>query len=175
MEELLQQILSRLDSMEKGQQHMSKRLDTIEQDMTTRLAAFEQGMTTRLTAFEQDITTRLATFEQDMTTRLATFEQDMTKRLAAFEQDMTKRLAIIEQDMASKIQQDENSRLIQAMRHNLEEVNAQLHSVGHNLDVLTGKAAAKEDIALLDSKFDLLNARLFNHEAELNRHIKVAK
>lgn len=65
--------------------------------------------------------------------------------------------------------QIENSRFIHALRHNSEEVNAQLHNIGHNLDVLTGRAATKEDITELNAKFDLLNNRLFQQEAAIHQ------
>ncbi|TWH45248.1 hypothetical protein [Sporomusa sp. KB1] len=66
-------------------------------------------------------------------------------------------------------QQIENSRFIQALRHNSEEVNAQLHNIGHNLDVLTGRAATKEDVTELNAKFDLLNNRLFQPKAAIHQ------
>lgn len=66
-------------------------------------------------------------------------------------------------------QQIEHSRIIHALRHNSEEVNAQLHSIGHNLNVLTGKAATKEDVAELNAKFDILNNRLFQQEVAIHQ------
>ena len=66
-------------------------------------------------------------------------------------------------------QQIENSRFIHALQHNSEEVNAQLHNIGHNLDILTGRAATKEDITELNAKFDLLNNRLFQQEVAIHQ------
>lgn len=82
---------------------------------------------------------------------------------------MDKEIAAIKADMASETQQIENTRMIQALRHSVEELAAQLHSAAHNLDVLTGTAATKNDIAELHAKFDLLNNRLFQQEAAIHQ------
>lgn len=66
-------------------------------------------------------------------------------------------------------QQIEHNRIIHAPRHNSEEVNIQLHSIGHNLNVLIGKAATKDDVAELNAKFDLLNNRLFQQEVAIHQ------
>lgn len=79
------------------------------------------------------------------------------------------RLDRIESDMASERQQIELSQIVHALRHNSEEVNAQLHNLGHSLNVLTGKAATKEDVSELNAKFEVLNSRLFQQEAAIHQ------
>ncbi|CVK18767.1 hypothetical protein [Sporomusa sphaeroides] len=99
-------------------------------------------------------------------------QKQITQRL----DKMDARLDRIESDMASERQQIEISQIVHALKHNSEEVNAQLHSLGHNLNVLTGEiTSVKETTSLLDSKFDVLNNRLFQQEAELNRYIRAVK
>lgn len=66
-------------------------------------------------------------------------------------------------------QQRENTDYIKALLHRTEEINAQLHNIGHNLNVLTGKAATKEDVAELNAKFEVLNSRLFQQEAAIHQ------
>ncbi|BBB92987.1 MAG TPA: hypothetical protein PKA28_01865 [Methylomusa anaerophila] len=139
MEELLRQILSRLDQMEQGQQQLfvgqqqtNQRFDRIESDIT--------GIKSDITGIKSDITG---------------IKSDIT--------DLKTTVSNIEG------QQIENSRIIHALRHNSEEVNAQLHNIGHNLDVLTGKAATKEDVSELNAKFEVLNSRLFHQEAAIHQ------
>jgi hypothetical protein len=71
--------------------------------------------------------------------------------------------------MASERQQIEISNSVHALRHNSEEVNAQLHNPGHNLAVLTGKAASKEDVSDLSAQLRVLNDRLFRQEVEVDK------
>jgi hypothetical protein len=66
-------------------------------------------------------------------------------------------------------QQSENTDFIKALLHRTEELNAQAHNIGHNLNVLTGKAATKEDTAELSAKFDVLNNRLFQQEVAIHQ------
>jgi len=82
---------------------------------------------------------------------------------------MDSRLDRIESDMASERQLIELSQIVHALRHNSEEVNAQLHNLGHSLNVLTGKAATKEDVSELSAKFEVLNSRLFQQEAAIHQ------
>lgn len=75
-----------------------------------------------------------------------------------------------------KEQQDENTLLIGALMHRAEELDAKFDGVLHNTltkDAIAG-LATKEDIASLDSEFEVLNSRLFHQEAELFR-IKAVK
>lgn len=100
-------------------------------------------------------------------------QQQITKRLDRMEEGQQQ----LKEDIAElkttvnniEGQQIENSRFIHALRHNSEEVNAQLHNIGHNLAVLTGQAATKEDISELNAKFDLLNNRLFQQEVAIHQ------
>lgn len=82
---------------------------------------------------------------------------------------MDSRLDRIESDMASERQQIELSQIVHALRHNSEEVNAQLYNLGHSLNDLTGKAATKEDVSELNAKFEVLNSRLFQQEAAIHQ------
>ncbi|TWH47985.1 hypothetical protein [Sporomusa sp. KB1] len=111
MEELLEQIIARLDRMEEGQQQTNKRFDRIESDLT------------------------------DLKTTVSNIAG----------------------------QQRENTEFIKALLHRTEELNAQTHSIGHGLNVLTGKASTKEDVAELNAKFEVLNSRLFQQEAAIHQ------
>ncbi|SDE24255.1 hypothetical protein [Sporomusa acidovorans] len=91
------------------------------------------------------------------------------KSLKEGQQQTNKRLDRIESDMASERQQIEISQIVHGLRHNSEEVNAQLHNLGHNLNVLTGKAATKEDMAELNAKLEVLNSRQFQQEAAIHQ------
>ena len=75
-----------------------------------------------------------------------------------------------------KGQQDEDTRLISALMHRTEKLDAKFDGLLHN--TLTKDAiadlATKEDIASLDAKFEVLNSRIFHQEAELFR-IKAVK
>ena len=96
--------------------------------------------------------------------------EELLKQLLQGQKQITQRLDQIESYMASERQQIALSQIFHALRLNSEEVNAQLHSIGHNLNVLTGEVAAvKENTSLLDSKFDVLNNRLFQHEAAIHQ------
>ena len=70
-----------------------------------------------------------------------------------------------------KIQLDENTRIAKALLHRTEELDAKFD--GLLTTMVTKEAianlATKEDIAALDSKFEVLNSRLFHQEAELHR------
>ena len=66
-------------------------------------------------------------------------------------------------------QQRENTDYIKALLHRTEELNAQTHSFGHSLNVLTGRAATKEDVADLSAQFRVLNDRLFRQEVEVDK------
>ena len=70
---------------------------------------------------------------------------------------------------AIKGQQSENSNYIQALLHRSEELDAKFDGLLHNTPSKDALAllASKDDIANLDSKFEVLNARLFHQEAEL--------
>ena len=153
MENLLRQLL-------EGQQQITKRFDRMEesqQQITKRFDRMEEG--------QQQITKRLNRMEES--------QQQITKRLDHMEESQQQ----LKEDIAGlrttvtniEGQQIENSRFIHALRHNSEEVNAQLHNIGHNLDVLTGRAATKEDITELNAKFDLLNNRLFQQEVAIHQ------
>lgn len=76
--------------------------------------------------------------------------------------ELKSKFSAVEQDMASATQQNENTRLMKAIQHNTEVLNAKL-------DGLTITTASKDAIAKLDSKFDVLNTRLFQQEAEINQ------
>ncbi|MDF2500968.1 MAG: hypothetical protein K0Q77_1682 [Anaerosporomusa subterranea] len=75
-----------------------------------------------------------------------------------------------------KGQLDENTQFIKILLHRTEELDAKFDGLLHTTvtkDTLAN-LATKEDIAALDSKFEVLNSRLFRQEAELVR-IKAIK
>lgn len=78
-------------------------------------------------------------------------------------------VAAIKADMGTKIQQDENNRFIQSLLHNTEELQAQFEGFLHTTITTEALAnlATKEDISKLNAKFEVLNSRLFQQEAEL--------
>ncbi|SDF79222.1 hypothetical protein SPACI_010860 [Sporomusa acidovorans DSM 3132] len=109
---------------------------------------------------------------EELLKQLLEGQKQLTQRLEHMDSRFDKvdsRLDRIESDMASERQQIELSQIVHALRHNSEEVNAQLHNIGHYLNVLTGKAATKEDISELNSKFEVLNSRLFQQEAAIHQ------
>lgn len=89
---------------------------------------------------------------------------------------LTKRLDTVEQNMGTKVQQDETIDIVKAVQHNSEILNAKVDGLTvttASKDVLA-TLATKEDIAVLNSKFNVLNNRLFDQEANLLR-LKEAK
>lgn len=78
-------------------------------------------------------------------------------------------VSAIKSDMATKTQQDENTDYIKALLHRTEELYATFDGFLHNTvtkDALLA-LASKEDIRDLGAKFEVLNSRIFNQEAEL--------
>ncbi|BBB92016.1 MAG TPA: hypothetical protein PKA28_05930 [Methylomusa anaerophila] len=102
---------------------------------------------------------------------------EILKQILEGQKQITQRLDRMESNLSDlkttvnniEGQQQENTRIIHALRHNSEEVNAQLHNIGHNLNVLTGKTSTKEDISELNAKFNILNNRLFQQEATIHQ------
>ncbi|MCE5285811.1 MAG: hypothetical protein LLG02_08195 [Pelosinus sp.] len=76
--------------------------------------------------------------------------------------ELKKEIAVIKSDMASKTQQNETTDIVKAIQHNTEVIGAKV-------DGLTVTTASKEAVADLDAKFDVLNKRLFQQEADLQR------
>jgi hypothetical protein len=78
-------------------------------------------------------------------------------------------ISTMKEDMATKIQLDENAQMIKSIFHNTEAANAEIHAL--KLTTLSKEAlshlATKEDITKLNAKFEVLNSRLFQQEAEL--------
>jgi len=85
------------------------------------------------------------------------------------QQKLITRIDKIESDMATKAQQDENTQIIKAIRHNTETTNAEINAL--KLTTLSKEAlehlSTKEDVNKLNAKFEVLNSRLFHQEAEL--------
>ena len=72
-----------------------------------------------------------------------------------------KRLDTIENDTSNiKGQLDENTKIIKALIHRADEIDAKY-------DCLLHTTATKDLITNLDSKFDVLNNRLFQQEAKI--------
>ncbi len=72
-------------------------------------------------------------------------------------------------NMSSQL--DENTAIIKAIRHNQEFANAKLDGLVVSTvskESLTN-LATKEDIAVLAANFEVLNARLFQNEVEVQR------
>lgn len=126
MEEILKQILARLDSMEKGQYELKSEIS---------------GLKSEVSSLKNEVTS------------------------------LKSEVSDIKSDMGTKAQQNENSQLIKALLHHTEELDAKFD--GLLTTMVTKEAianlATKEDIAALDSKFEVLNSRLFHQEAELHR------
>lgn len=76
-------------------------------------------------------------------------------------------VSAIKQEMGTKVQQHENTDMIKAILHNQEASNAKL-------EFLTLNTATHEHVVRMEAKFDCLNDRLFNQEAEL-RQLKAVK
>ena len=150
MEELLKQILNRLDSMEDGQKLITKRLDSMENGqklITNRLDGMEDG--------QKLITKLLDSME---------IKQDrFSGQLSALQAEVS--------DM--RAQQDENTAIIKALVHNVEIANAKIDGLA--LSTLSKDAAAsfttKADIAMIDAKLDILTIRQTTQEA----HIRLLK
>ena len=95
---------------------------------------------------------------------------DNSELLQAFKTMIQEELKPIKEEItAIKGQQSENSNYIQALLHRSEELDAKFDGLLHNTPSKDALAmlASKDDIANLDSKFEVLNARLFHQEAEL--------
>lgn len=110
--------------------------------------------------------------------------EELLKQILAGQKQITQRLDRIEEgqqqlkndgtDLKTTVssikgQQHENTDYIKALLHQTEELTAQLHSIGHDLNVLTGKAPTKEDVADLAAQFRVLNDRLFRQEVEVDK------
>lgn len=71
-------------------------------------------------------------------------------------------VSVVKSDMSTKTQQDETLQIVKDIQHNSEVLNAKV-------DGLTVTTASQEAVADLDAKFDVLNKRLFQQEADLQR------
>ena len=95
--------------------------------------------------------------------------EEILKQILEGQNKLIQRIDKLEDDVATKVQQDENTQIIKAIRHNTETTNAELN--GLKLNTLSKDAlsnlSTKEDINKLHAKFEVLNSRLFHQEAEL--------
>ena len=95
--------------------------------------------------------------------------EEILKQILEGQNKLIQRIDKLEDDVATKVQQDENTQIIKAIRHNTETTNAELN--GLKLNTLSKDAlsnlSTKEDINKLHAKFVVLNSRLFHQEAEL--------
>jgi hypothetical protein len=90
---------------------------------------------------------------------------ELTSEVSGLKNDISSlksEVSAIKSDMGTKDQQDETLQIVKAIQHNSEMLNAKV-------DGLTVTTASKEAVADLDAKFDVLNKRLFQQEADLQR------
>ena len=86
--------------------------------------------------------------------------------------NIKKDISNVREDISNvKGQLNENTQIVKALRHRTEELDAKFDGLLTTTATKEAIAnlATKEDIAALDSKFEVLNSRLFHQEAELHR------
>lgn len=162
MEELLKQIIARLDRMEQGQQRLEERQDALAEGQLK----LEQG--------QQVLLQGQSRLEERQET-LAKGQQKLEQRQQVLESGQLK-LEEGQQALQENIgnitgQLNENTALIHAMIHNLEMANAKIDGLVVNTvskEVLEN-LANKEDIKRLDTKFEIINSKLFNQEVEIHQ------
>jgi uncharacterized coiled-coil DUF342 family protein len=84
---------------------------------------------------------------------------------------------LIEKVSNIEVQLDETNQIVKALRHNHEEVNAQIHSLGHSVNKLAGQVAklpAKEDFDRLGLDVAFLMRKTGEHDSDI-RKIRMAE
>lgn len=111
----------------------------------------------------QQILARLAVMEKGQAA-MQKSQEEMKQSQAAMQKDQEE-MKQSQQQTLERIenlegQMKENTDIIKAIQHNTEVLNAKI-------DGLVITTASKDAVALLDAKFDVLNHRLFQQEADL--------
>ena len=164
MEELLRQILGRLDRMEQQNEtrfdSLEKRFDSLEvrfDKLENRVGNLESRFDTlegRFDALEgrfDNLEGRFATLEgrfDALKDRFTTLEGRFDTIEGRFD------------NLEGQVR--ENTDLLKAIQHNTEVLNAKV-------EALTLTTASKDAVARLDAKFEVLNARLFQQEVEIHQ------
>ena len=164
MEELLRQILGRLDRMEQQNEtrfdSLEKRFDSLEvrfDKLENRVGNLESRFDTlegRFDALEgrfDNLEGRFDTLEG----RFDALEDRFTTLEGCFD-TIEGRFDNLEGQVR------ENTDLLKAIQHNTEVLNAKV-------EALTLTTASKDAVARLDAKFEVLNARLFQQEVEIHQ------
>ena len=164
MEELLRQILGRLDRMEQQNEtrfdSLEKRFDSLEvrfDKLENRVGNLESRFDTlegRFDALEgrfDNLEGRFDTLEG----RFDALEDRFTTLEGRFD-TIEVRFDTLEGQVR------ENTDLLKAIQHNTEVLNAKV-------EALTLTTASKDAVARLDAKFEVLNARLFQQEVEIHQ------
>ena len=164
MEELLRQILGRLDRME---QQNETRFDSLEKRFDSLEVRFDK-LENRVGNLESRFDTLEGRFDalegrfDNLEGRVDTLEG----RFDALEDRFTTlegRFDTIEgrfDNLEGQVR--ENTDLLKAIQHNTEVLNAKV-------EALTLTTASKDAVARLDAKFEVLNARLFQQEVEIHQ------
>ena len=164
MEELLRQILGRLDRME---QQNETRFDSLEKRFDSLEVRFDK-LENRVGNLESRFDTLEGRFDalegrfDNLEGRFDTLEG----RFDALEDRFTTlegRFDTIEgrfDNLEGQVR--ENTDLLKAIQHNTEVLNAKV-------EALTLTTASKDAVARLDAKFEVLNSRLFQQEVEIHQ------
>ena len=164
MEELLRQILGRLDRMEQQNEtrfdSLEKRFDSLEvrfDKLENRVGNLESRFDTlegRFDALEGRFDNLEGRFD-NLEGRFDTLEG----RFDALEDRFTTLEGRFD-NLEGQVR--ENTDLLKAIQHNTEVLNAKV-------EALTLTTASKDAVARLDAKFEVLNARLFQQEVEIHQ------
>ena len=157
MEELLRQILGRLDRMEQQNETRFDSLEVRFDKLENRVGNLESRFDTlegRFDALEgrfDNLEGRFDTLEG----RFDALEDRFTTLEGRFD-TIEGRFDNLEGQVR------ENTDLLKAIQHNTEVLNAKV-------EALTLTTASKDAVARLDAKFEVLNARLFQQEVEIHQ------
>ena len=150
MEELLRQILERLDRME---QQNETRFDSLEKRFDSLEVRFDK-LENRVGNLESRFDTLEGRFDalegrfDNLEGRFDTLEGRFDTLEGRFD------------NLEGQVR--ENTDLLKAIQHNTEVLNAKV-------EALTLTTASKDAVARLDAKFEVLNARLFQQEVEIHQ------
>ena len=150
MEELLRQILGRLDRME---QQNETRFDSLEKRFDSLEVRFDK-LENRVGNLESRFDTLEGRFDalegrfDNLEGRFDTLEGRFDTLEGRFD------------NLEGQVR--ENTDLLKAIQHNTEVLNAKV-------EALTLTTASKDAVARLDAKFEVLNARLFQQEVEIHQ------
>ena len=143
MEELLRQILGRLDRME---QQNETRFDSLEKRFDSLEVRFDK-LENRVGNLESRFDTLEGRFDA-LEGRFDNLEGRFDTLEGRFD------------NLEGQVR--ENTDLLKVIQHNTEVLNAKV-------EALTLTTASKDAVARLDAKFEVLNARLFQQEVEIHQ------